>query len=50
MKEVLQDFAYCSFWYVSIRGVTLLVEVEEDLYHEEEEGEDLMEEESSNDG
>ena len=45
MKEVSQDFAYCSFWYISIKGIILLAEVEEELDREVEEGEDLMEEE-----
>ena len=34
---------------VSIRGVRLLVEVEEELDHEVEEGEDLVEEEDLDD-
>ena len=43
-EEISQDFTYCSLWYVSIKGVRLLVEVEEELYGEVEEvGEDLHE-------
>ena len=46
---VSHGFACCPLWYVLIRGVRLLVEVEEELDHEVEEGEDLMEEEDLDD-
>ena len=42
-------FSCFSWWHVSIRGVRLLVEVEEELDREVEEGESLVEEEDLDD-
>ena len=49
MEEVSQGLSCCSLWHILRREVRLLGEVEEERDHEEEEGQDLVEEEDLDD-